>query len=130
MSVPRIFITRTFKRWKRRTGLQSGALYLAVSEMTQGLVDADLGGNVFKKRIALPGRGKRGSVRTIVATNFGKRWFFLYGFNKNERSDIGKKELKILREVASDLLALNDRQIQIAVSTREIEEISNDSEKD
>nr|WP_263469118.1 type II toxin-antitoxin system RelE/ParE family toxin [Stenotrophomonas sp. CFS3442] len=32
--------------------------------MEGGLVDADLGGGIFKKRVALPGRGKRGSVRT------------------------------------------------------------------
>jgi hypothetical protein len=28
--------------------------------MEKGLVDADVGGGVVKKRVALPGRGKRG----------------------------------------------------------------------
>ena len=62
--------------------------------MMQGLVDADLGGHVVKKRIALPGRGKRGGARTIVATRMTDRWFFLFGFSKNERSDIDKDEMK------------------------------------
>jgi hypothetical protein len=52
----------------RKTGLPEDALCDAVSEMTRGLVDADLGGGVIKKRIALPGQGKRGGARTIVAT--------------------------------------------------------------
>lgn len=57
--------------------LADDALIQAVSEMAQGLVDADLGGHVVKKRVALPGRGKRRGARTIVATNLGDRWFFL-----------------------------------------------------
>ncbi|HFK2920861.1 TPA: type II toxin-antitoxin system RelE/ParE family toxin [Stenotrophomonas maltophilia] len=45
--------------------------------MRQGLIDADIGGGLLKKRVALPGRGKRGSARVIVATKVGRYWFFL-----------------------------------------------------
>ena len=37
--------------------------------MERGLIDANLGGGIIKKRVPLPGRGKRGSARTLVATN-------------------------------------------------------------
>jgi len=94
--------------------------------MKDGLIDADLGGGVLKKRIALPGQGKRGGARTIVATNLGNRWFFLYGFAKNERANIGERELRLFREVATDLLGLDDRQIAVALSSGEIEEICHD----
>jgi len=107
----------------RKTGLSDAALCRAVSEMTQGLVDADLGGNVVKKRIALPGQGKRGGARVIVATKMTDRWFFLYGFGKNERANIDKKELRVLHEVAKKLLALNDRQLTHALSVSEIVEV-------
>jgi hypothetical protein len=60
-----------------KTRLSETALCRAVVEMQQGLIDADLGGGVVKKRVALPGRGKRGSTRTLVATNKDDRWFFL-----------------------------------------------------
>ena len=66
----------------RKTELKDNALCAAVSEMRQGLIDADLGGGVVKKRVGLAGRGKRGGVRTLVATNRGNRWFFVYGFKK------------------------------------------------
>ncbi len=72
----RVFLTRTFTRWMRKAGLASDALCNAVSEMAQGLVDADLGGNVLKKRVALPGQGRRGGARTLVASKMADRWFF------------------------------------------------------
>lgn len=78
----RIFKTRSFNRWLRKSGLSDEVLHQAVEEMERGLIDADLGGHVIKKRIALPGRGKRGSTRTLIGTNFKDRWFFLYGFKK------------------------------------------------
>jgi len=70
----RIFKTRYFARWMRKTELSDEALYSAVIEMTHGLIDADLGGGILKKRVGLSGRGKRGGARTLVATNKGNRW--------------------------------------------------------
>jgi hypothetical protein len=119
----RVFRTRTFTRWMQKAGLADDSLVQAVSEMAQGLVDADLGGNVVKKRVALPGRGKRGGARTIVATNLGDRWFFLYGFGKNERANIDRDELKFFQEVAKELLGFDDRQIAKALSAGEIVEV-------
>lgn len=78
----------------REAGLSDRGLCEAVSEMEYGLIDADLGGQVVKKRVALQGRGKRAGARTIIATNRGNRWFFLFGFNKNERANIDDGELK------------------------------------
>lgn len=53
--VKRILLLRTFARWKEKNGLSDWALAKAVAEMEQGLIDADLGGYVFKKRVAFPG---------------------------------------------------------------------------
>jgi hypothetical protein len=52
--MPRVFKTRQFAKWMRKTDLTDGALCLAVREMQSGLVDADLGGDVLKKRVAFP----------------------------------------------------------------------------
>jgi len=80
--MPRVFKTRTFNRWMRKAALTDRALYEAVAEMEQGLIDADLGGHIVKKRIGVPGRGKRGSMRTLIGTNYENHWFFLFGFEK------------------------------------------------
>lgn len=91
--------------------------------MERGLVDADRGGHVVKKRVALRGRGKRGSTRTLVGTNFKDRWFFPYGFEKNERDNIEDKELSALQAIAKNLLALKDVQIKAAIADGALLEI-------
>ena len=125
----KIFRTRTFTRWMRKTDLTDEMLCQAVSEMMQGLVDGDLGGNLLKKRIGLSGRGKRGGGRTIVATNRCDRWFFLYGFEKSERANISKDEIKALRELAGQYLAFDDKQIELAVRSGKFMEVYYDDNK-
>lgn len=113
----------------RKAGLTDAGLCSAVSEIAQGLIDADLGGHLLKKRVPLQGQGKRGGARTIVATKRGRRWFFLYGFEKSERSDVDQDELKVLQEVAKELLEFDDRQLAAALTAGEIVEIKNDDAK-
>lgn len=122
----RVFKTRYFSRWMRKTELTDSALCGAVVEMAQGLIDADLGGGVVKKRVGLAGRGKRGGARTLVATNKGKRWFFVYGFEKNDRANITDDELGALRDIAHDLLDRSRSQLDEAVEDGAIQEICHD----
>ena len=122
----RIFRTRTFSRWMRKSGVSDSDLTRAVEEMMQGLVDADLGGHLLKKRVAVPGRGKRGGARTILATRMEGFWFFLFGFDKNERDNIDKHELRLLQEVARDLLSFDAGQLGHAIAAGELTEVNND----
>lgn len=124
----RVFKTRHFTRWMRKTGLADTALCAAVDEMVRGLVDADLGGGVVKKRVPLPGRGKSGSTRTLVATNKGSRWFFLFGFEKNERGNVSGKELETLQAIADDLLKLSSRDLDAQVESGALQEICHDNQ--
>ncbi|NYT83029.1 type II toxin-antitoxin system RelE/ParE family toxin [Alcaligenaceae bacterium] len=125
----RAFRTRTFTRWMRKAGLTDEVLRHAISERAQGLVDANLGGHVVKKRVSVPGQGKRGGARTIVATKFAGRWFFLYGFSKNERVNIDKDELKIFQEMAKELLAFDDQHLAVALAAGEIVQVCNDNDQ-
>jgi hypothetical protein len=121
----RVFKTRHFAKWMRKTALTDPALCSAVWEMAAGLVDADLGGSVVKKRIRLPGRGKRGSVRTIVATRKAGLWFFVHGFTKSERENITSDELAGLRGLADHLLGLSPGELDVALIDGALEEICN-----
>jgi hypothetical protein len=122
----RCFKTRYFQRWVRKTELTDAALCQAVQEMVQGLIDADLGGGVVKKRIAVGGRGKSAGTRTLVATNKASRWFFVFGFEKNERANIDADELEDLKMLAHDLLQLSGQQLDLAAAQGELKEICND----
>ena len=94
--------------------------------METGLIDAQLGGGLVKKRIAVGSSGKRGGARVIVATNFGGRWFFLYGFEKNERDNIDTREMKALQIAAAALLKMDSASIKKALALQHIEEIQHD----
>lgn len=104
--------TRYFAKWAKQVGLSDAVLRNAVEEMLNGLVDADLGGGVVKKRVPLPGHGKSGSSRNIVATNKRNRWIFIFGFEKNERGNISSKELEALQALAKDLLRLAEEELR------------------
>ena len=119
----RIFKTRYFTKWMRKSYLTDDLLVQAVREMHQGLIDANLGSELFKKRIGIAGRGKRGGVRTLVATNKDDRWFFVYGFEKKVVDNISSKAVAGLQNLASDLLSLDDSQLNAAVQKEVIEEI-------
>lgn len=122
----RVFKTRHFSRWMRKTELTDRALCGAVEEMARGLIDADLGGSILKKRIGLAGRGKSGGVRTLVATNKGSRWFFIYGFEKNDRANIAGDELEALQDIAEQLLARSGMHLDATVQDGTLEEICHD----
>ena len=119
----RIFKTRTFVAALKKADLADTSLVTAVQELSQGLHDGDLGGGLYKKRIAVGGKGKRGSVRTLVATRAGERWFYLYGFKKNERADITPREQAALKALAKDLLGLSEEELQMALRDGAIREI-------
>mgnify|MGYP000492245037 CR=1 FL=1 len=119
----RVLKTRYFSRWMRKTELTDQSLCKAVIEMTQGLFDANLGGHVFKKRVGMGNRGRRSSARTLIATNQGSKWFFMYGFEKNDKSNIADNELEGLQDLAKDLLARTQVQIEEAISAGKLEEI-------
>ena len=122
----RVFKTRYFNRWMRKTELTDAALCAAVTEMEQGLIDADLGGGVLKKRVGLAGRGKRSGARTLVATNKAGRWFFVFGFEKNDRANISDDELEALKDIAAQLLDRTDIQLNKAIEDETLTEICHD----
>ena len=122
----RILKTRPFNRWLRKTLLDDNTLLKAIDEMERGLVDADLGGNVNKKRVALPGRGKSGSTRTLIATNREDRWFFLFGFEKNDRENITQAELAYLQGAAQIFLGYSSDDLQSAIARGDFLEVEYD----
>ena len=122
-----ILKTRWFDRWARKQGLTTPSLCAAVREMNAGLYDADLGGGLLKKRIARSGQGKSGGFRTLVVTNKGSLWIFVFGFPKNERSNIGQDEEEALKKLAAHLLSLTVSALTKAQHAGELMEVDCDA---
>jgi hypothetical protein len=91
--------------------------------MRGGLVDANLGGGVFKKRVAISSQGKRSSIRTVIAYQLKGNVFFIYGFAKNQRDNVSSKELKALRLLAKELLSSERQAIDLAVKKGKLIEV-------
>ena len=124
-----VYKTRWFDRWARKEGLASSSLCAAVREMTHGLIDADLGSGLVKKRIGRPGQGKSGGYRTLVATNKGNRWMFVFGFAKNLRGNIDKDETEALKKLAEQLLSLTPQALDKAEQAGELMEVYCDAKE-
>jgi hypothetical protein len=125
----KILKTKRFHRWARKAGLTDGALVGAVAAAESGLFDTNLGGGVAKLRVAQPGQGKRGSTRTLLATNFADRWIFIFGYAKHERDNISPKELTALQNYSADLLSLTDKQLEAAVAEKALIEVHDEQTK-
>ena len=122
----RIFVTKVFRRWARKQKLDEEELLGAVREIEEGLIDAFLGGNLLKKRIARKGQGKSGGYRTILAYRQEERTFFLYGFAKSEKENISKNDLRLLEEVGEELLGYSDDELGFAVDSGALVELEDE----
>lgn len=118
-----IYKALPFVRWARKEKLDDLSLCTAVQEMKNGLYDADLGGGLVKKRVARLGQGKRSSFRTLIATNKEDRWFFLFGFAKNERSNIDKDEEKALKALSKEMLSYTPEALEQAKQNKVLIEV-------
>jgi hypothetical protein len=77
--------TKEFSRFARKADLGNGALLEAARAVASGRWDADLGGGVFKQRIAREGGGKSGGFRTIILFKVGGHSFFVHALPRARR---------------------------------------------
>lgn len=119
----RIFENAWFRRFARRERITDQTLRDAIANAEKGMIDADLGGNVIKQRIARQGQGKSGGYRTIIVFKKGDRAFFVYGYAKNELGNIDQGETDAFKRAAKELLALSDEQIQRLIENGALTEV-------
>jgi hypothetical protein len=119
----RIFKNLWFSRFAEREGISDEDLKNAVNLLESGRVDADLGGGVYKQRIARSGGGKSGGYRVIVFFKRRERAFFVYGFAKSDMGNIAGKQLKGFKATARNALALTNEQVNNLLKTGKYTEI-------
>ena len=103
-------------------------LLKVAKEIEAGLVDARLGGFLLKKRMAAPGRGKRGGYRVILAHRQADRLIFLYGFAKNQREDITKVEMTALQQLATIFMQADNSKLNEMIAASTILEIRHEQD--
>ena len=117
VEMARILKRKDFARWQANEKLPDVALCWAVEEMQSGLIDADLGGHLYKKRVARPGGGKSGGYRTLVAARVGDCYVFLHGFSKSDKANITQDEKKALQFAGKAFLQLSGEALSKALQS-------------
>lgn len=107
----RVFETLWFHRFCHREHISAQSLLDVVAEMESGRINADLGGGVYKERLARPHEGKSGGFRLLICYHPGRAAFFTYGFPKSEKENITTGEQEDLRKLARILLGLDEEGI-------------------
>lgn len=108
---------KDFARWQTGENLPDAVLCKAVREMRCGLIDADLGGSLYKLRVARPGGGKRDGYRTLLSARIGSSYVFLHGFPKNDKANITPDEKKALQFAGKVFLSLTPQALLSALQS-------------
>jgi len=119
----RIFKNTWFTRFADKESITDGELIEAVNRLEAGQADADLGGGVYKVRLARSGEGKSGGYRVIVFFRSEERSFFVYGFAKSDRDNIDKGDLRVFKERAKDAFSSTDEEIRGLLRKRDLIEV-------
>lgn len=123
----RVFKNAWFERFARKEKISAEALWKAIERAEQGQIDADLGGDVIKQRIARPGGGKSKGYRSIVLYRKDDKAFFVFGFPKSEQDNIREDEEVQFKKMAKRVLALTDEQLQLLIAKGQFEEVVKDA---
>ena len=119
----RAFKNIWFARFADKEGIADSELWEVVNQLETGQADADLGGYVYKMRIARPGEGKSGGYRVIVFFRSGDKTFCHYAYPKASRDSISEKELRVFKKLAKRHLTMTNEQLTEAVKSGEFIEI-------
>jgi hypothetical protein len=127
----RILKNKTFSRQAEYLGLTDDAVCQAVDEVRRGSIDARLGGNLIKKRVAIGAKGKSGGLRTILVYEASaENIFCIYVFGKNEKDNITADQLVELKLLAKAFLVMDEDRVKKAMDAGELIKVVQHGEDD
>jgi len=118
-----ILKNKLFAEWANKLKITDSVLMNVIDDLAHGLYEANLGGHVYKKRLSIGNRGKRGGARTIIAFKVHEKAIFMYGFDKSKKGNITKKEEAALKVLAKNYFSYNEKQIRQAIKAGKLVEV-------
>jgi hypothetical protein len=100
-----IYMTKDSRRFARKAGISDAKLLRAAAAVMDGHYDADLGGGVFKQRVARDGGG-------------------------NVKANVTPRELTALKRLAERLLGFSDDKLLAAEAAAELIEVMKDGDEE
>ena len=113
-----------FAKFARKEKMDDSALCEAIHRAEKGLIDADLGSDLLKQRVAREGAGKSGEYRTLIFFRSGERSIFVFGFAKSDKANLNAEELAEFRKAAKEYLAFSQLQIDKLVKIGKLTEVN------
>ena len=106
--ISRAFKTVWFAKAAKKARIDDDELWKAIEQARMGQAD-DLGGGVFKKRLA----GNR--YRSILLAKGGAFWVYSYLFAKKDRDNIDDGEVKAFRDLAKIYAGMSESQAEAQI---------------
>ncbi len=125
----RVFKLKTFARWAKKF-LSEEQLCAAAQEIQLGQYEADLGAGLCKKRIAVPGQGKSGATRSLVAKEGQAGLFFIAGRQKSDPgTDFSEANIAQAQLIAQALQTASAEKLASLIQDGVLKEICHDCQK-
>jgi hypothetical protein len=125
-----VYRTKVFSRFTRKNKISDQALLTAAQDIRDGKYDADLGGGLYKQRVARDGSGKSGGFRTLITHRVSNHFFFVYGFGKNDADNVDAAEEKVLKKLAKVFGNFTQDQIEESVADGALVEIEEQGDEE
>lgn len=125
------YVLKPFDKNLKGTEIDNQKLCKAAKDVLAGQYEANLGGDIYKKRIPLA-RGKSYGARVIIAFKSGQNLFFMNGWVKNNvkknSKEIPDDELAFYKAIAVQLMSMTPEQVLIAIKAGKMREVKCDGE--
>jgi hypothetical protein len=125
----RVFKNSWFVRFARKEGIADQQLLETARKVRDNITDADLGGGVFKQRLARQGHGKAKGYRAIMLFDGRSNAFFVYGFAKKDMANIRDDEVEMFKKMAKHVFSLTAEQLRTLIDRKQFEEVLKHDEK-
>ena len=120
-----IYQIKEFHKWVKKNKIAKEKLLDAIKNIDGGSGVVDLGGDLYKIRIA-KNKGKSSGYRTIIVHRKNFRSLFLHGYEKNEKANISNVELAFFKNYAADFLNYSEESIKKMLDTGDILKLENE----
>jgi len=107
--------TKWVNKWAKKNKIVDDNLIIAIENLENNLSSSNLGGGLFKVRVASQGGGKSGGFRTLIVYKEEDRAVVVYGFAKNEQDNLSKSELLAFKKLSKDILSQSQQDLEMAI---------------
>ena len=107
--------TKWIAKWAKKSKVDDKNLILAIGDLENGLSSYNLGGGLFKVRVASKDSGKSGGFRTLIVYKKDDKAVIVYAFAKKEQENLSTSELLAFKTLSKDILSQSDSDLDKAI---------------